>query len=75
MVFDVSITSRIAYVTIRIISEDPANPCLIQSDVNDLADVTGAYISSWQRPESKIAFCLTIKLITNCLLTICVHNY
>ena len=44
MVFDVSRTSRIVYVTITIISEDSANPCLFQqyaSDVNDLAYVTG----------------------------------
>ena len=58
MVFYVSSTSRIAYVTINIISEDSANPCLFQqcaNDVNDLAYVTGAYVSRWQRPESKIA--------------------
>ena len=45
MVFDVSSTSRIAYVTITITSEDSANPCLFQqcaSDVNELAYVTGA---------------------------------
>ena len=45
MVFDVYSTSRIAYVTITIINEDSANPCLFQqcaSDVNDLAYVTGA---------------------------------
>ena len=43
--FDVSSTSRIAYVTITIISEDSANPGRFQqcaSDVNDLAYVTGA---------------------------------
>ena len=42
----------------QIISEDSANPCLFlqyASDVNDLAYVTGAYVSRWQRPESKIA--------------------
>ena len=45
MVFDVSSTSRIAYITVTIISEDSANPCLFQqcaSDVSDLAYVTGA---------------------------------
>ena len=45
MVFHVSSTSRIAYVTITIISEDSANPCLFQqsaSDINNLAYVTGA---------------------------------
>ena len=45
MVFDVSSTSLIAYVTITIISEDSTNPWLFQqcaSDVNDLAYVTGA---------------------------------
>ena len=45
MVFDVSSTSQIAYVTITIISEDSANLCLFQqsaSDVNNLAYVTGA---------------------------------
>ena len=44
-VFDFSSTSRIAYVTITIISEDSTNPCLFQqcaSDVNDVAYVTGA---------------------------------
>ena len=44
MVFDVSSTLRIAYVTITIISEDSANPFLFQqcaSDVYDLAYVTG----------------------------------
>ena len=56
MVFDVSSTSRIAYVTIAIIREDAANPCLFQqcaSDVNDLAYDTGAEVSRWQRPEYK----------------------
>ena len=45
VVFDVSSTSRIAYVTITIISEDSAKPCLFHhcaSDVNDLAYVTDA---------------------------------
>ena len=45
IVFVVSNTSRITYVTITIASEDSANPCLFQqcaSDVNDLAYVTGA---------------------------------
>ena len=45
MVFDVSSTSRIAYVTIIIVSKDSANPCLFQqcaNDVNDLAYVIGA---------------------------------
>ena len=45
MVFNVSSSSRIAYVTITIISEDSANPCHFQqcaSDVNDLAYVPGA---------------------------------
>ena len=45
VVFDVSSTSRIAYVTITISSEDSANPCLFQrcaSDMNYLAYVTGA---------------------------------
>ena len=65
MVFDVPSTSRITYVTITIINEDSANPCLFQqcaSDVNDLAYVTGAYVSRWQGPESKIACFYTIKL-------------
>ena len=45
MVFDVSSKSRVADVTVTIISEDSTNPCLFQqcaSDVNDLAYVTGA---------------------------------
>ena len=45
VVFDVSSTSLIAYVTITIISEDSPNTCLFQqcaSDANDLAYVTGA---------------------------------
>ena len=65
MVFDVSSTSRIAYVTITIISEDSANPCLFQqcaSHKNDLAYVIGTYVSRWQCPESKIACFYTIKL-------------
>ena len=65
MVFYVSSMSRIAYVTITIISEDSANPCLFQqcvSDVNDFDYVTGALVSIWQRPESKKAFFETIKL-------------
>ena len=32
MVFDVSSTSRIAYVTITIINEDSANPCLFNNE-------------------------------------------
>ena len=65
MVFDVPSTSWVAYVTSTIISEDSANPCLFQqcaSDVNDLAYVTGAYVSRWQRPESKGAFTRRNKL-------------
>ena len=61
IVFDVYSTSRIAYVTITIISEDSANPCLFQqcaSDVNDLAYVTG-FVS---QDESKIACFDNIKL-------------
>ena len=57
MVFDVSSTSQIAYVTITIISDDSTNPCLFKqctSDINDLTYVTGVSISIWQRPESKI---------------------
>ena len=45
MVFAVSSMSRIAYVTITVVSEDSTNPCLFQqcaSDINDLAYVTGA---------------------------------
>ena len=45
MVFDVSSTSRIAYVTITIISEDfrQSSPfSTMRSDVNDLAYVTDA---------------------------------
>ena len=54
--FDVSSTSRNAYITITIISKDSANSCLFQqcaSDVNDLAYVTGVQVSRWQRSESK----------------------
>ena len=43
--FDVSRTSRIAYVIITIFSVDSANPCLFQqcvSDVNDLSYVIGS---------------------------------
>ena len=50
--------SRIAYITITIISKDSANPCPFQqctSDLNDLADVTGTYVSRWQCSEFKIA--------------------
>ena len=45
VVFDVSSTSRIVYVTITIITEDSANPCIYQqfaSDVTNLTYVTGA---------------------------------
>ncbi|KAK2177605.1 hypothetical protein NP493_590g03012 [Ridgeia piscesae] len=41
-----------------LLTEDSANPCLFQQcarDENDLAYVTDAYVSRWQRPESKIA--------------------
>ena len=77
MVFDVSYTSQLAYVTITIMREASAKLCLLQQCANDVNDyVTGSVSQNGSAlADSKIACFWYTYSVINCLLTICVHRY
>ena len=78
MVFDVSSTSRFAYITITIKHETSAKLCLFQqctSNENDWDYVTGSVPQDGSTLNASQHDFWYNYTIINCLLTIFVHNY